>query len=235
MNLFCICSLRRREPARGAGAAGFTFIELLVVIVVVALLAALLLPALVRQRQLVQGLQCTSNLKLLGQAFKVRPAWSGGEARVGAGTNSAITTDPVSAEQTFDRFLGLSNETSRLHMERDLAYTPKMLVCPADTRRPIRSFQEPIQNSNLSYFLNVDLRDDAPQMFWAGDRNLTNSKGIQSGLMVLRPACAVGWTQALHNRNGHVLLGDGCVQQLHDSGLRGALQKSGLTNRLAVP
>lgn len=49
----------------------FTFIELMVVIAVIALLAALLMPALVRTREITRATACLSNLHQIGVALQL--------------------------------------------------------------------------------------------------------------------------------------------------------------------
>ena len=56
-----------QRTARRVRSIGFTLVELLVVISIIALLVALLLPALARAKQLATSIQCSANLRSMGQ------------------------------------------------------------------------------------------------------------------------------------------------------------------------
>src|SRR5208282_5787606 len=109
----------------------FTLIELLVVIAIIAILAALLLPALAAAKRKAQRINCVSNIKQVGIAFRL---WEGDNSdrypmAVSTQYNGAkeklyAAGLPPSAQYGLTNvFTVMSNECS----------TPKILFCPADS------------------------------------------------------------------------------------------------------
>jgi hypothetical protein len=122
-------------------------------------------------------------------------------------------------------------------MSNELGLAPKLLVCPADERRPARDFQTDFKdNSHLSYFVGVSVNDLFPNSPLGGDRNLgpgtvpdanygyspTNGKGNDVAVPISGP---VSWSLKMHSAGntagvGNIMLGDGTVQQVSSASLR---------------
>jgi hypothetical protein len=135
---------------------------------------------------------------------------------------SRSTPLPTAPIEVFQRFQLLSNELS----------TPLILTCPADDRTPAKNWGRGFSNSNVSYFVALDVNDACREMLLSGDRNLTNGTVIRQNVLILTTNNPVGWTEKIHKRNGNVLIEDGSVQQLSSARLQ--QQVVGL-NRLAMP
>jgi prepilin-type processing-associated H-X9-DG protein len=117
--------------------------------------------------------------------------------------------------------------------------TPRILWCPTETD-PNR-FRGTnfiwLNNSNLSFFVGVDVSNDLnPQMILSGDRNITNGLPIKNGILEVGSNSPAGWTAEMHNKVGNILLADGSVQQVSGAGLRSTIGNTSIaTNRLQMP
>ena len=141
-------------------------------------------------------------------------------------TNSGGSLEYIATGAVFRHYEVMSNELS----------TPFILVCPRDNRKPLKNFGPTLANSNISYFVGIDARDETPQMFLAGDCNITGGRRLSNGILELGTNDFIGWSQGIHNGLGNVALADGSVQQLKSEGLQESLKRTGTSiNRLAMP
>jgi prepilin-type processing-associated H-X9-DG protein len=202
---------------------GFTLVGLLIIIAVLGILAAMLIPALVSAKGKSKRIQCVSNLKQDGLAFRLWEGDNGDKYPMAVSTNKNGTMEY--AADVFRHFQVMSNELS----------TPKILVCPADNRTAAASFAR-LKNQNVSYFVGLDATEVRPPMLLTGDRNVTNGLSPVRSVLELRPEIPAGWTEAMHNGVGNIGLADGSVQQVSIPGLQQMLKNTGdSTNRIALP
>jgi len=200
---------------------------LLVVIAVLAILAAMLLPALAGAHDRARRIQCVNNLKQCGLAFRIWEGDNGDKYPMDVPMAKGGTKEFTTGADTFRHFQVMSNELS----------TPKILVCPADTRVAAINFVH-LKNENVSYFVGLEANDANPQRFLDGDRNITGESDPENGILKLVPGQRVSWTQDIHVNQGNLGLSDGSVQQYSNSGLREALKNSGdptNTWRISLP
>jgi prepilin-type processing-associated H-X9-DG protein len=216
-----------KSISRRFNQSAFTLVALLVIVAVLAILAAMLLPALAKAKTKSTRINCVNNLKQCGLAFRIWEGDNGDKYPMDVPLAKGGTKEFDTGADTFRHFQVMSNELS----------TPKILICPADTRSVADNFAR-LKNQNVSYFVGLEANDANPQRFLDGDRNLTDASESQNGILKLVPGGPIGWTSAIHNNQGNVGLADGSVQQYSSSALREALRNSGdPTNiwRIALP
>jgi prepilin-type processing-associated H-X9-DG protein len=127
----------------------------------------------------------------------------------------------------FLNFVAMSNELS----------TPKILRCPADTNHvAAANFTTGFSDANISYFFDLDVAPNKPQMILVGDDNLAvGGTPVQPGILNLSTNSSVAWTKERHNGTGNICLADGSVQQVTTSGLVLAISNAAALSRLVIP
>ncbi len=204
--------LHVRTPAHA-----FTLIELLVVIAIIAVLAALLLPVLSQGGARAKRIQCVNNLHEAGVAFHIFAHDHNGKFPMAVPANAGGSLEfiqnayKISGEFyfAFRHFQLLSNEL----------VTPKIVVCPADTRPPAMNFAR-LQNENLSYFVAANADFSAANSILAGDRNVTNDYTAGGTIVQLGGNNYLRWTIELHRFRGNLLFADGRVEEQNRSRLQ---------------
>jgi prepilin-type processing-associated H-X9-DG protein len=210
-----IARIKRSEAA--------TLLELLLVVMIIAILAALLLPSLAKSKLKARRAQCIGNLKQHGVAFHMFAHDHQSRFPMQVSTNDGGSLEFMRLATNFGGEIYFSFRHYQA-MARELD-TPKILVCPTDTRLPADDFYA-LKNDNISYFITGTAEYDNPQSILSGDRNIdTYSFGLSSVLRFDRDD-RPGWTAEMHQFQGNLLFADSHVEGVNNNGLRAALQNA---------
>jgi competence protein ComGC len=193
---------------------GITIVEVLVVLVAIFVLILLTIRQAGRPPRPYR-IQCVSNLKNVGLAFRIYATDNGDQYPY----LTAVTNHSELIKLTaLHSFLALSNELS----------TPKIIWCPKDTDRKPADGWTNLASQNISYFVNLSANETNPQVFLSGDRNLTvGGKTFGTGRLSVNTNEKLGWTKDIHEEQGNVTMGDGSVQQFSNSRLKQGFRESG--------
>ena len=140
---------------------GFILIELLVVIAIIAVLVSMLLPALATAKEKARRIKCLSNLRQLTATMHLfvndhdKYPWRVPVAEGGSQTRSNVC------------------ETFKV-LARDLS-SPSITTCPSDNRLPAIDFEN-LADTNVSYFVGVDNKENRPGAILVGDRHLEGGR-----------------------------------------------------------
>jgi hypothetical protein len=207
-----------------------TLTEVLVVICVIVLLAVLLLlytaPRVGGQR--VYQFVCVNNLKEMGLAYRVWQGDNSGNYPMAVSITNGGAMEMARTGNVIAIFQVMSNELS----------SPKILCCPADEGCSwATNFTTDFSARNISYFVSIDADETNPQMLMSGDDNFEiGGAPVKSGLLEIWSNTPIAWSAARHHFSGNLVMADGSVQSVANSGPANLRHNTGFfTNRLAIP
>lgn len=204
---------------------GFTRTELVVVIASACLLAVVASLFVKVPRQQSSHLTCALNLRMLGTDSRAFANDHDGRYAWGLSTNDGGSLEfALSGGQVFRHFQCQSN----------YIVAQVVLVCPQDTRQANTNWSN-LANTNVSYFVGLDSDPKLPLSIMAGDRNTTVASGV---ILQWNASAPPQWVMSvgLHGDKGHIVFGDGHVEELDSAGLSNAVQRASMsTSRFAIP
>lgn len=196
----------RRLPSGRA----FSLVELLVVVAIIGVVASMLLPSIGKGPGHAKQIKCLNNLRQLGIAFHSFANDHEGRFPMAVPMRQGGSLEFVYTGQAFRHVQPLAR-----HVD-----TPRVLVCPADTRQPAPDWP-PLRNRNLSYFIGVTASLTNSMSVLAGDRNVSRVPITGGGQVIINSTAA--WTGEMHRLKGNLLFSDGSQHMTTDSKLRDAL------------
>jgi len=185
---------------------------LAIIAAVVVVVLFVLLPYLAKSRHKGGRINCVNNVKQMGLAFRIWAGDNNNKYPMQISTNSGGTMELVADGTVYPHFNVMSNELS----------TPKILRCPEDRlRAAVYYFDSGVRDTNISFFIGLEADETLPQMWLAGDRNLTaNNQDVKPGLFTFKANKILGWSAQLHKHNGNLGLADGSAQQITNTRLQ---------------
>jgi prepilin-type processing-associated H-X9-DG protein len=205
-----------------------TLVEVVIIVAILAALAALFLPALAAAKRKSSRINCISNVKQIGIAFRLWEQDNNDKYPMAVSVTNGGAMEWLAAGNIVACFQLMSNELS----------TPKILLCPEDKRRTYATnFSIGFSGANISYFVNADTASELyPQMILLGDDNLlVNGKPVQPGILNLWTNQTIAWAKDRHRGVGNLGMADGSAQQVTSDGLNAILGAGGVTNRWVIP
>jgi hypothetical protein len=223
-----------KKDAVKRGIAAFSRAELFFCLAALALLFAAILPGAALSGHRSDHITCIDNLRRIGRGFHV---WAF-EHQDGNPWTVPVTSDGTALSGHLSKpgnawfeFAAVSNEL----------VTPRLLVCPADSKKLVNQASNwstsssggyansKYRNNATSYTIGLHSGIEAPRALLSSDRNLQVDSLGQScsfgllGVATISPVSAqtgVAWTNDLHGVFGNLLLNDGSVLQKSTDGLR---------------
>lgn len=200
-----------------------TLIEVVVVILVIGMLVLILLPALAPPHRNSSHFVCAGNLKETYLGIKIWEGDNGNKFPMDVSTNLGGALEFFDKDELGRGFMVASNQLA----------TPKILVCPEDNRCWLTNWAD-LQNTNISYFVDIDATEFNTNMALFGDRNVIGGIPLPNGLTAFNHANPIHWDSNMHHYRGNIVYTDGRVDwNISSEKLFQVLGQT--TNRYAFP
>ncbi len=210
----------------------FTLVEMLTVIAIIGILAALLLPVLSEGKARAKRIWCENNLEQIGLAFHIYANDHQGKFPM------QVSMSEGGAEEFVQNGYLVGGEFYFAYRQfqamPNALGTPKILICPADTRPSAPDFRA-LQNSNLSFFVGVTADPLRSRSILAGDRNMTNSSSLNPTIIQGDASGVVRWTRELHEYKGNMLFADTHVEEWNGMTISSSSNGPLTANNLFLP
>lgn len=213
------------------GRAGITRVEMFLVVSAASMLMFffVMVPCgLGNSHKRARRIGCVSNLKYVALSMRLFANDHGENFPWAVSTNQGGSREFTNSSLVFMHFTAASNEL----------VTPKVLLCPVDSRRERATEFDKFSNSNLSYFVSLDSKpgpsNGPSSVLLAGDRNVTGGRANGS-LRLCSSNSAIGFTKEMHESAGNIALSDGSAQQVTANGLARQFPNPPQIIRLAIP
>jgi type II secretory pathway pseudopilin PulG len=211
-----------------------TLFEVGVVLALLVILAAVFLPVLASAKRHSARISCFSQLKQVGLAYRIWEGDHNDKYPMAISVTNGGTRELTQAGNAVASYQVMSNEL----------ISPKVLICtgtypyyPGDTSRVFATNFATLSNSNISYFVSVDVDEANPQYIISGDSDLlVGGRPVKAGLLLLRAGDLVDWQPTWHGPHRCNLgMNDGSVQGFFAGGHSSLAPTGPDTNRWAIP
>jgi len=198
-----------------------TRVDLLTLVAIVAFLAVIWMPAFsmdTPDENRALRINCVNNLKQIGLSYRI---WEGDH------NNQYPMQVPVARGGAME-LVDAGNIAACFQVMSNELWTPKILICPADTKRvTARSFSTGFDNSHISYFVGLDADETYPQRLLSGDDDIAlNGTAVSPGVVEFSPSDSISWTGARHGVAGNIGYADGAVMEASTWDCNGRFDKA---------
>lgn len=177
------------------GRAGFTIFELSITLLAIGLLGAV---AVARLHDMRQGggrnpLQCQENLRFIAIALQDFSTEHGDRFPWEIPQSQGGSLEAISSGQAAPHFRSLTNTIRNT----------RTLLCPMDPMRYRGATLTSLDDSAISYFLNISARKESKNTILAGDRTISTTEDNTTGEIGVNSKSALQWTRPSPDEAGH--------------------------------